>query len=151
MSCHLALRRTVSSGYAVSDEVDAPVLIVDDETDLTNTLARLLGAQGYRVVTAGTRGEALGIIRERPLGLVICDLRLPDGDGLDVVRATVATPPHTPAIVVTGFPSPTTRRAALEAGAAEYLAKPFPVASLLEAVQKAFRPAAARPPRAAAR
>jgi two-component system, NtrC family, response regulator HydG len=56
---------------------------------------------------------------------VIADLRLPDGDGLDLVRAARRTPTPTPAIVVTGFASRAARTAALAAGASAYLAKPF--------------------------
>jgi DNA-binding response OmpR family regulator len=66
--------------------------------------------------------------------LVISDLRLPDGDGLDVVRAARLASP-VPVIVVTGYPSDETRRAALAAGATAFLAKPFAAAMLLAAIR----------------
>jgi DNA-binding response OmpR family regulator len=101
------------------------ILVVDDEADLVATYERLLRRRGYRVVSAGSRRDGLSMIATEPLLLVVSDLRLPDGDGLDVVRAARATPPPTPVIVVTGFQSDMSRRAALAAGAAAYLPKPF--------------------------
>jgi DNA-binding response OmpR family regulator len=70
--------------------------------------------------------------------LVIADLRLPDGDGLDVVRAArkLAAPP--PVIVVTGHPSEVGRAQAMQAGAAAFLAKPFALAALVDLVQRAL-------------
>lgn len=99
------------------------------------TYVRLLGRQGYRVVAAGTRRDALAVIEREPLALVISDLRLPDGNGLDVVRAATAPPHRTPAIVVTGFSSEAARLAALDAGASAYFAKPFSAPVLLETVR----------------
>jgi CheY-like chemotaxis protein len=81
------------------------VLVVDDEPDLIATYVRLLERQGYRVVAAGTRGGALTIIEREPLRFVISDVRLPDGNGFDIIRAATARPRSTLAIVVTGFSS----------------------------------------------
>ena len=63
------------------------VLVVDDEPDFQVTYVRLLGRQGLRAITTGSRHEGLALIEREALVLVISDLRLPDGDGLDVVRA----------------------------------------------------------------
>jgi DNA-binding response OmpR family regulator len=102
-----------------------PILVVDDEADLVTTYERLLRRQGYRVLSAGTCRAGLAVIQAEPLGLVIADLRLPDGDGLDIVRAAraLSTPP--PVLVATGLASRTARQAALAAGASAFLAKPF--------------------------
>ncbi|HEV8643762.1 MAG TPA: response regulator [Methylomirabilota bacterium] len=116
------------------------ILAVDDEADLLATYERLLGRQGYRVTTATTRSMALdGLGREHPV-LVVADLRLADGDGLDVVRAARAlgTPPLV--IVVTGFPSSESRQQALNAGASAYLLKPFRVATFAGLVQDLLHP-----------
>src|SRR5438094_6701431 len=72
--------------------MDRAILVVDDEADLAATYERLLRRQGYRVVSAGTLQAGLRVIETEPLRLVIADLRLPDGDGLDVVRAARAAP-----------------------------------------------------------
>lgn len=110
------------------------VLVVDDETDFLATYERLLRRQGYQVAMATSRVDGIAaVVRERP-HLVISDLRLPDGDGLDVVRAARAVPDPPSVIVVTGYPSDQVRRAALEAGATVFLAKPFAAAGLLAAI-----------------
>jgi DNA-binding NtrC family response regulator len=114
------------------------VLIVEDEPDLVATYERLLHRHGYRVVSTGSRAAGLAAIRSRRPRLLITDLRLPDGNGLDVVRAARALPDPTPVIVVTGFG--TSRAEAMSAGATAFLTKPFStemfnklVQSLLEA------------------
>ena len=112
-----------------------PILIVDDEADLVTTYERLLHRRGYRVVSAGSCREGLLVLEREPLALVVTDLRLPDGDGLDIVRAARRTPTPTPSLVVTGFASEASRSAALAAGAAGYLAKPFAASNLVSLVQ----------------
>jgi len=113
------------------------VLVVDDEQDLVASYERLLRRQGYRVIARGSRHDGLAVIEREPLALVISDLRLPDGDGLDVVRAARCAPTPIPAIVVTGFGAAASRQAALAAGAFAYLAKPFAAADFTAAVQQA--------------
>jgi DNA-binding NtrC family response regulator len=116
----------------------AVVLVVDDEADLTESCARLLRRRGYRVVTVNswTAGrDALGTISP---GLLISDVRLPDGDGLVLVREAGALSPPVPAIVMSGYPSEATRRAAYAAGAIEFLSKPFSNDAFSRAVDKAL-------------
>jgi DNA-binding response OmpR family regulator len=115
------------------------VLVVDDEPDLLATCERLLRRQGYHVIVARSCAEGLAAVsRERP-HLVISDLRLPDGDGLDVVRAARGLPDPASVIVITGYPSDLIRRAALDAGATGFFAKPFAAAGLLAAVTAGLR------------
>ena len=111
------------------------VLVVDDEDDFLATYERLLRRQGYDVVTATSRAAGLAALAGEPPHLVISDLRLPDGDGLDVVRAARGAREPVPVIVVTGYPSDETRRAAFAAGATTFLSKPFAAAALLAAIR----------------
>jgi two-component system response regulator PilR (NtrC family) len=120
------------------------ILVVDDETDLVATYERLLRRSGYHVIAAETRQAALDAIGTDRLRLIVCDLNLPDGSGLDVVRAARAAAPSPPVIVVTGFPSPAVQREALDAGAAAFLAKPFSVPSLMALVERLAGPASPR-------
>ena len=114
----------------------AAILVVDDEADFLATYDRLLRRQGYRTITAGTLRAALEALDgERP-DLIIADLRLTDGDGLDVVRAARARLRPPPVIVVTGFASAESRRQALDAGATAYLAKPFSASALTSLVRE---------------
>lgn len=115
------------------------VLVVDDEDDFLVTYERLLRRQGYEVITKASRASALAWLAggAHP-SLVIADLRLPDGDGLDVVRAArdVLRPPAV--IVVTGFQSEELRKAALAAGATAFFAKPFLASALLATVRSSL-------------
>ena len=124
------------------------ILIVDDEADLVTTYERLLQRRGYRVVSAGSRLDGLLVVEREPLALVVTDLRLQDGDGLDIVRAARRTTPSpTPSLVVTGFASQASRAAALAAGASGYLAKPFAAAALVSLVENTLTaPPGARSP-----
>ena len=118
------------------------VLVVEDERDLVGTYERLLQRQGCSVIATGTVHDALEALDSRPFALVIADLRLPDGTGLDVVRSARRRPDGPPVIVVTGFSSPGSRRDALEAGASAYLAKPFSALALSSLIKDLL----ARPP-----
>jgi DNA-binding response OmpR family regulator len=111
------------------------VLVVDDEADFLATYERLLRREGFDVVTVTSRAAGLAVLATETLQLVISDLRLPDGDGLDVVRAARGLGVPVPVIVVTGYPSDETRRAALAAGATTFLAKPFTAAMLLTMIR----------------
>ncbi len=111
------------------------VLVVEDEADLVVTYERLLRRHGYRVVSAGSREAGLAALQAEQPRLLIVDLRLPDGDGLDVVRAARALPAPTPVIVVSGFASNDSRDAAFAAGALAVLAKPFSTEALTKLIQ----------------
>jgi two-component system response regulator PilR (NtrC family) len=112
------------------------ILLVDDEVDLVSTYERLLRRRGYRAVSAHSCRDGLVVVEREPLALVVTDLRLPDGDGLDIVRAARATKPSpTPSLVVTAFGSEASRAAALAAGASGYLAMPFGASALLSLIE----------------
>ena len=116
------------------------VLTVDDEVDLLATYGRLLKRRGYRVVTATTCAEGLRALNAEAPKLVVADIRLPDGDGLDVVRAARATPGAPPVIVVTGFGSAAAKKDAMAAGASAFLAKPFSATAFLDLVEQLLPP-----------
>jgi two-component system, NtrC family, response regulator PilR len=105
--------------------VAGAVLVVDDEPDMRTSYERLLRRMGYRVIHADSRAAGLAALQAEPLVLVVSDLRLGDGSGLDVIAAARDAPAPVPSIVVTGFLSAESRRAALEVGASGFLAKPF--------------------------
>ena len=121
----------------------AAVLVVDDEADFLATYDRLLRREGCHTIAAGTRQAALAALDGQRPDLVIADIRLPDGDGLDVVRAARAHRHPPPVIVVTGFASEQNRRQAVAAGATASLAKPFSTALLASLVRQAITPPSA--------
>jgi DNA-binding response OmpR family regulator len=101
------------------------VLIVEDEPDMIATYERLLRRHGYRTIAARSRVAGLAAIESGPPDLLIADLMLADGDGLDVVLAARALPRPPPVIVVSGLTSWANRKAAMLAGATAVLSKPF--------------------------
>jgi CheY-like chemotaxis protein len=112
------------------------MLIVEDETDLARTCERVLRRCGHEVMTATTRAAALEALAAGASHLLVCDVWLPDGDGLDVVRAANRLDPPVPAIVMTAQPSAAGRRQALASGAEAYLTKPFSVAAFASLVDR---------------
>jgi DNA-binding response OmpR family regulator len=114
------------------------VLVVDDEADFLVTYERLLRRQGYHVVVATTRAAGVAAVASEHPDVVISDLRLSDGSGLDVVRAARNMPESPSVIVITGYPSAEHRHAARAAGATAFLAKPFAAAGLLAAIRSSL-------------
>lgn len=111
------------------------ILVVEDEPDLVHTYERLLRRYDCRVTAAGSLAAGLAALARNAPQLLIADLRLPDGDGLEIVRAARALPTPAPVIVVTGVASPATRDAAMAAGAAAFLSKPFSTKAFTALVQ----------------
>ena len=116
------------------------VLVVEDEPDLAATYERILRRQGCRVAWAASRAAGLAALQASEPDLLIADVQLPDGDGLDVVRAARGRPTPTAVIVVTGFASRAQRDAAIAAGATAFLAKPFATQALTELVRSLLEP-----------
>jgi len=114
--------------------VSRAILVVDDEHDLAETCQRLLMRGGWQVTTVGTRGAALAALAAAgPPALAIVDRHLPDGDGLDVVRAARAGGSRV--IVISAQTSTANRDRTLAAGAAGFLGKPFSAREFLDLVR----------------
>jgi CheY-like chemotaxis protein len=114
------------------------ILVVEDEADLAATCARLLRRHGHVVVAVGSRAAALAAMNDAPPAVLVSDLKLPDGDGLDIVRAAASMQPSVPAIVMTGRASEPGCAAARAAGAVAYLPKPFTSESFARLVEGAL-------------
>ena len=115
----------------------SPILIIDDEREFLKTYERLLRRLGYDVITTESGLEGLQVADSRRLRLVITDVHLPDIDGLAIVKTIRARSDAPPVVVVSGIASADARRAAIAAGAAGFLAKPFPVAVLTALIREA--------------
>jgi two-component system response regulator FlrC len=112
------------------------VLIVDDETDLRETVVRLLGRFGYSCLTASSGGEAIQVIQAEAPDLVVTDLHMPGIDGVAVTRCARAHSPPIPVVLMTAYPIRMPR--VQEAGATIHLAKPFANHDLVLAVERAL-------------
>jgi DNA-binding response OmpR family regulator len=117
----------------------APILVVEDETDLRKTYERILRRLNLDVIAVERAAEGLGIARSQAVSLVITDLKLPDMDGIALVRALRACADPPPVIVASGLDSAASQHAALEAGAIAYLIKPFSIATLTATVQEILK------------
>jgi two-component system, OmpR family, KDP operon response regulator KdpE len=114
------------------------VLIVEDEPALLRALQINLRARGYEVTTAVTGHEALALARGRPPDAVVLDLGLPDVDGTEVIRGLRGWS-GAPVIVLSGRAGSGDKIGALDAGADDYVTKPFDVEELLARLRAALR------------
>src|SRR5712675_1847467 len=117
---------------------DIRVLVVDDEPMMSDSLRQHLVEEGYTVDTAASGGEAIDLFDGGAHHLVICDLQLPDMDGLTLLRHMKDAKPSTEVIVVTGYGSVQTAVEATKAGAFYFVEKPFDFEELLPLVEKAI-------------
>ncbi|HET7343785.1 MAG TPA: response regulator [Methylomirabilota bacterium] len=122
----------------VPQSATGPILIIEDEEDFRTTYERLLRRRHHEVITVERGAEGLRVAESEHPCLVVTDLKLPDIDGVAVIRALHDRPEAPPIIAVSGMTTAATRRAALEAGAAAYLPKPFSAAQFIEAIDAAL-------------
>jgi two-component system response regulator PilR (NtrC family) len=115
------------------------VLIVDDEADIRELLVLTLSRMGVDADTASNIGEAQTALKERPYDLCLTDMRLPDGDGLQMLRHISEHYGNTPVAVITAYGSTENAVAALKAGAFDYLAKPIKLEQLRPLVVSALK------------
>lgn len=118
-----------------------PILVVEDEAIMRESLRDWLTDVGYQVETAEEGDKALNIIGERDFSLLILDLRLPGGDGIDLLRQARARQPQLKGIIITAYPSVPTAVEAMKEGAVDYLTKPFDLNRLEESIRETLGPA----------
>jgi DNA-binding NtrC family response regulator len=117
---------------------DARILVVDDEPMMADSIRQNLAEEGFTVDTAGTGAEAIELFDRGGHQLAICDLQLPDMDGLEVLRHMKDAQPATEVIVVTGYGTVARAVEATKAGAFYFVEKPFDFEQMLPLVEKAL-------------
>ena len=113
------------------------ILVVDDEPDMLSSCQRLLSRSGYEVKVAQSGREALRILKEEPFDLILTDLRMPEMDGMEVLRLSREQSPDSAVIVFTGYGTIQDAVMAMKSGASDFVTKPFSPDHLLLAVEKA--------------
>jgi DNA-binding response OmpR family regulator len=121
------------------------ILLVEDDEAIASGLARVLESQGHAVQRLSRGGPALAAAATPRVGLVILDLGLPDVDGIDVCRKLRAARPELAILILTARDQELDVVAGLDAGADDYLVKPFRLSELLARVRAHLRRAAAAP------
>jgi putative two-component system response regulator len=117
----------------------ARILVVDDEEPVRRLIARQLAPLQYETVGAGTLDEARETLAVGTFELVLCDVSMPGGSGLELVREIVTRHPDTAIVMVTGLDDPSLGRLALDMGAYGYVIKPFRSSELQIGVANALR------------
>lgn len=119
-------------------ERELKVLVVDDEDDLRELLDMSLARMGLNASLAGSVGEARELLGKERFALCLTDMRLPDGEGMELVRHIAENHRDLPVAVITAFGSMDNAVAALKAGAFDYLAKPVSIEQLRALVRSAL-------------
>jgi two-component system response regulator PilR (NtrC family) len=118
---------------------DYRVLVVDDERNIRNVLKIHLRRQGIYCDTASSMYEALKKMEEEPFDIFILDLKLPDGDGIQILREAKRRNPHSVAVLLTAYGTVDTAVEAMKIGALDFIAKPFKVSAFKELMDVAFK------------
>jgi two-component system response regulator PilR (NtrC family) len=117
----------------------APVLIVEGNPQMTAMLQRYLARQQVDTQAVSSRADAQAVLAQQAFGVVLTDVFLPSGAGLDLLRYICQTVPGTHGILMTAFHAPILCQQALAAGAYACLAKPFRLQELWDLVQPALQ------------
>ena len=129
-------------------------LVVDDERDIRELLVLTLGRMGLRISTAANLAEARELLANNPYDLCLTDMRLPDGNGIELVTEIAKRYPQTPVAMITAFGSMDLAVEALKAGAFDFVSKPVDISVLRGLVKHALelnnrdRPTPPRPEQA---
>lgn len=121
------------------------ILVVEDDAAIRQGIVDALGFEGYRTFEAGTFEEAVRMGIEMSHDLILLDLVLPGGHGLDVLTEVRAARPTVPVVILTALGQESDRVKGLKLGADDYVVKPFSVKELLARVEAVLRRSAERP------
>lgn len=116
----------------------ANILVVDDELSMREVLEYMLSREGYQVSCAGSGRDAIAVIQKENFDLVLCDIRLGDLTGLDVLKAAKAKNQNTVVIMISAYASTENAVEAMNHGAFDYVPKPFDNAELKDTIARAL-------------
>jgi two-component system, OmpR family, KDP operon response regulator KdpE len=125
---------------AVVVKESAPqILLIDNDSQIRKLLRTALSAEGYRLQEASSATEGLQYAETRPPDVILLELELPDSDGVEVIRQIRAWNPHVPILVVSVRRHERDKIKTLDAGADDFISKPFAVGELLARLRVALR------------
>jgi len=124
---------------------DRKILVVDDEPAIVRGCERILDRAGYAVESATTGREGLRRATEERFDLVMADLKLPDLDGMELVRMLRIERPEVAIVIITGYSSVSSAAEAVRLGVSDYIQKPFTPDQITDAIRRALEAFEARP------
>lgn len=117
----------------------AHILVVDDELSMCELLEILLSEEGYRVTSSRTGRKALSLLKENRFDCIICDIRLGDLTGIDVLKAAKETDDKVPVIIISAYTTTELAVEAMNCGAYDFVPKPFDNAELKQTIVRALQ------------
>jgi len=128
-----------AAGESVEEPITGSILIVDDDPHFLRVLRRILSGERFEVSATSDPCEALELLRSGTFNLIICDLRMPDCDGLNLLQSIRSAGNEIPVIILTAYGEVDTYLEAMNAGATEYLNKPIKSDELIRVVRLCLR------------
>jgi len=129
----------LGAGRTVGEEISGRILIIDDDPHFLRVLQRILSGEKFLVTATSNPCDAIGLLRSGNFNLIICDLRMPDCDGLNLLQAIRNAGNEIPVIILTAYGEVDTYLEAMNAGATEYLNKPIKSDELVLVVRNCLR------------
>ena len=114
------------------------ILVLDDDPVVTLSCKRILGAEGYDITTVDKGEDALNKLSKEEFDLLISDIRLPDINGLTVLKESRVIQPSTDVVIITGYPTLEDAKESIKLGAFEYIEKPFTPDFMMHVAKKIF-------------
>ena len=130
---------SLQSSYSAVNHTSPHILIMEDEESIAKGLEMVLEEEGYDVDLANTGAGALETFSSKKFDLLIADLRLPDKNGLEVIKIVKEQRPETEVVVITGYSSVSSAVDAMKIGVADYLSKPFTESEIKVAIGNALK------------
>ena len=116
-----------------------PILVVDDDQMSLDTVGAILQEFDYSIIACTNVADAIEVVRQQPLAVVVTDIRMPGGTGLDLIAMVHDHDPELPVILMTGYAELDTAVEAIKKGTFDFLIKPYKPLQLVHAVKKAVR------------
>lgn len=129
----------MSDSKQISEESKGKILVVDDEEKICLSLKALLGVKGYAVETSQKGDSALEMLKRGGYDLLLSDIKMPQFDGLKLLKEAKSFDPNLMVILITGYGSLESAKAAINQGAFDYLTKPIESQELLDSVNSAIK------------
>lgn len=119
-------------------EKKGKILVLDDDPVVTLSCKRILGAEGYNIITADRGEDAIKKVSKEEFDLLITDIRLPDINGVEVLRKSKIIQPKLDVVIITGYPTLEDAKESVRLGALEFIEKPFTPEFMVNVAKKVF-------------